>query len=74
MEELVAKKHLFISLGIPWVKEDNNDDDDSVICRLCQTVVLAQRGNTSNLFSHLKIHHTKEHASIEKEKIRRHQQ
>ena len=27
-----------------------------------------RRGNTSNLFSHLKVHHEKEHASIEKSK------
>ena len=74
MEELVAKKHLFIGLGILRAKEDHNDDDDSVICCLCQTVVLTQGGNTSNLFSHLKIHHAKEHASIEKEKKRRHRQ
>ena len=29
---------------------------------------MARGGNTSNLFSHLKIHHVKEHASIEKSK------
>jgi len=37
-----------------------------VPCCLCRSVVLAWGGNTSNLFRHLKIHHTKEYVSIEK--------
>ena len=69
MEELVAKKNTYSPVWTFFgLKKDHEDDDDSVICRLCQAVVLAQGGNTSSLFSHLKIHHAKEHASIEKSK------
>ena len=68
------KEHLFISLGILWVKKAHKDNDDSVICHLCRTVMLAQGGNTSNLFSHLKIHHAKECASKKRERKRKHRQ
>ena len=30
---------------------------DSVVCRLCKCSVEAKGGNTSNLFSHLRVHH-----------------
>ena len=30
---------------------------DSVVCRNCKKPVLAKGGNTSNLLSHLKLHH-----------------
>ena len=48
------------------LKKDCKDDDKSVIGRLCRAVVLAGGGNTTNLFSHLKVHHMKEYASIER--------
>lgn len=36
------------------------------VCRLCLKLVLAHGGNTSNLVSHLKTHHPKEHTIIMK--------
>ena len=72
MEELVAKKNTYSPVWAFFgLKKDHEDDDDSVISCLCRAVVLARGGNTSNLFSHLNIHHAKEHISIEK---RRHRQ
>ena len=69
MEQLVAKKNIYSSVWAFFgLKKDREDNDDSVICHLCRAIVLAQGGNTSNLFSHLKIHHVKEHALIEKDK------
>ena len=69
MEELVAKKNTYSPVWAFFgLKKDNENDDESVICRLCRTVVLARGGTTSNLFSHPKVHHAKEHASIEKNK------
>ena len=69
MEELVAKKNTYSPVWAFFgLKKDHKDNDDSVICHLCRAVVLARGGNTSNLFSHLKIHYAKEHASIEKSK------
>ena len=66
MEELVAKRNTFSPVWAFFgLKKDHEDDDKSVICRLCQAVVLAQGGNTRNLFSHLKVHHAREHTSIE---------
>ena len=44
------------------------DDNESVICRLCRAIILVRKGNTTNLFTHLKVHHAKEYASIEKSK------
>ena len=48
------------------LKKTQKEDDKSVVCHLCQSVVLARGRNTSNLFSHLKIHHAKKCTSIEK--------
>ena len=75
MEELVPKKNTYSSVWAFFgLQKDHEDDDDSVICRLCRAVVLVRGRNTSNLFSHLKIRHAKEHASIEKGKKKKHQQ
>ena len=41
-------------------------DSDKAICRLCRKSVLARGGNTSNLVSHLKKHHPKEHSIVTK--------
>ena len=60
MEELMSKKLLFSGLDIFGLKMTQKEDNKPVVCRLCQLVVLAQDGNTSNLFSHLKIHHAKD--------------
>ena len=69
MDELVAKMNTYSPVWAFFgLKKDNEEDDDSVICRLCRAIILVQRGNTSNLFSHLKVHHEKEHALIEKSK------
>ena len=42
MEELVAKKNTYSPV---WeffgLKKDHEDDDESVICRLCRSIVLA---------------------------------
>ena len=65
MEELVAKKNTYSPVWAFFgLKKDHGNDDESVICLLCRAVVLARGGNTSNLFSHPKVHHAKEHASI----------
>ena len=65
----MAKKNTYSPVWAFFrLRKDHEDDDDSVICRLCRAAVLARGGNTSNLFSHLKIHHAKEHASIKKSK------
>jgi len=53
------------------LKKDHEDNDETVICCLYYTIVLVRGGNATNLFSHLKIHHAKEHASIEKRKKKR---
>jgi len=45
-----------------------NDDENTAVCRLCQKPVLAWGGNTSNLSSHLRNHHTKEYAAVTKAK------
>jgi len=60
----VSKKNTYSAV---WTffglkKDQNNDDDELVMCHLCQSVVLAQGGNTNNLFRH----HAKEYVSIEK--------
>ena len=64
--ELVAKKgttlHVWTFFGLS--KEEK--DSDKAICRLCQKSVLAHGGNTSNLVSHLKNHHPKEHSIVAK--------
>lgn len=39
-------------------------DDGNGICRSCRKVVAAKHGNTSNLLSHLRIHHGKLHAEV----------
>ena len=41
-------------------------DSDKAICQLCRKSVLAHGGNTSNLVSHLKNHHPKEHSIVAK--------
>lgn len=43
--------------GLPISKE-------AAICRLCFSSVSSKGGNTSNLYSHLKNHHAKEHAEL----------
>jgi len=69
MDELVPKKNTHLPV---WtyvgLRRDHQENVETVICRLCRAVILARGGNTSNLFSHLKNHHAKEHASIEKQK------
>ncbi len=39
-------------------------DDGTGICRSCRKVVAAKNGNTSNLLTHLRIHHHKQHAEV----------
>ena len=69
MDELVAKKNTYSPMWAFFgLKKYNEEDDDCVICHLCRAIILVRRGNASNLFSHLKVHHKKEHASIEKSK------
>ena len=69
MEELMPKKNTYSAVWTFFgLKKTQKEDDESVVCRLCRSVVLARGGNTSNLFSHLKIHHAKEYTSIEKGK------
>ena len=75
MEELMPKKNTYSAVWTFFgLKKTQKEDDESVVCRLCRSVVLARGGNTSNLFSHLKIHHAKEYTSIEKGKRRQRQQ
>ena len=33
------KEHLFVDLDTLQVEQDHNDDDDSVLCCLCRTIV-----------------------------------
>ena len=66
MEELVAKKNTHSPVWAFFgLNKDQEDDDESVVCHLWQSIVLVRGGNTPNLFSHLKIQHAKEYASIE---------
>ena len=37
-----------------------------MICRLCKKLVSAKGGNTSNLLSHLKVHHPQRHLEVKK--------
>ena len=64
--ELVAKEgttsHVWTFFGLN--KEEGGSD--KAICRLCRKSVLARGGNTSNLVSHLKNHHPKEHSIVTK--------
>jgi hypothetical protein len=39
-------------------------DKDSPTCKLCFSNVSARRGNTSNLLSHLQLHHPKEYTEV----------
>ena len=50
------------------IKKDDDIDKDSAICRICQKLILARGGNTSNLSSHLRNHHYKESAAVTKAK------
>jgi len=52
-------------LGTFWMK---NYDENMVLCGLCQKPVLTRGGNTSNLSSHLRNHHAKEYAAVNKVK------
>ena len=45
------------------LRKYSQESDENVICHLCKAVILARDGNTTNLYSHLKYHHAKEHAS-----------
>ena len=62
--QLVEKKgttsHVWTFFGL----EKEGTDSDKVICRVCKKSVLARGGNTSNLVSHLKNNHPKEHSVI----------
>ena len=46
MEELVAKKNTYSPVWAFFgLKKDHEDDDESVICRLCRAVTLVRGGN-----------------------------
>ena len=55
-------------LDIFGLKKDSSQDCEQVICRFCQNLVITRGSNTSNLFSHLRNHHPKEHTDASKAK------
>ena len=68
MEDLVAKKNTYSPVWAFFgLKKDHEDDDNCTLSSMPSRRIGARR-NTRNLFSHLKIYHAKEHASIEKSK------
>jgi len=55
MEELVPKKNTHSPIWAFFgLKKDHEDNDETVI----YAIILARGGNTTNLFSHLKIKNT----------------
>ena len=67
--ELVEKKGTTLYVWTFFrLKKGHSQDSEQVICRLCRNSVIARGGNTSNLFSHLRNHHPKEHADASKAK------
>ena len=51
-----------------WIRnnEGKEKSKNAVICRVCTKTVLVKGGNTSNLLSHIKIHHLLQHTELTK--------
>lgn len=44
--------------SLAWEYFDTNDDSSATVkCKICKKDVSSKSGNTTNLFSHLKLHH-----------------
>ena len=68
MDDLVAK---LVTKSVVWQtfglrKKSNGDvvDDGTAICQSCRRNVSAKNGNTSNLLTHLRIHHCKLYGEV----------
>ena len=66
---LIAKKNTTTSLVWKYFrfvtsKDGTPSDSDTPKCRLCHKGVSAKWSNTSNLISHLKLHHGNEYREI----------
>ncbi|KAJ8264750.1 hypothetical protein GJAV_G00154450 [Gymnothorax javanicus] len=68
MEDLVPKKNCNAAVWQYFgFKGDENGqpvDLNEAICRMCRRRVLTKQGNTTNLRSHLKAHHSEEFAQL----------
>ena len=47
-------------------KDEDAVKKETILCRICRKAVAAGGGNTSNLISHLKIHHLLKHKEFRK--------
>ena len=61
-----TKSAVWIYFGFEADEEGRPKVQDAVICRLCEKSVSAKGGNTSNLLSHLKVHHPQRHLEVKK--------
>ena len=61
-----TKSAVWIYFGFEADVEGRPKVQDAVICRLCKKPVSVKSGNTSNLLSHLKVHHPQRHSEVKK--------
>ena len=52
--------------GVKVDEEGKATDDGVVICNICSVAVKVRGSNTSNLVSHLKVHHPLKHVEVVK--------
>lgn len=61
-----AKSPAWAYFGFEADEQGKAQSDSDAICRLCSEPVKAGGGNTTNLISHLKVHHPLKHAEVRK--------
>ena len=54
-----SKSVVWEYFGVKKLENGDIADDGKVICRSCRRSITAKHGNTSNLLTHLKIHHAR---------------
>lgn len=69
MEDLVSKKNasspIWQYFGFKAGENGEPKDLNEAICRLCRKQVMTKQGNTTNLRSHLRVHHPAQFARLD---------